>query len=130
MSIPNAEPIELFGGEIAVLMIHGFTGSPASIRPWAEGLHQKGFTVLAPRLPGHGTTWDEMNETRWQDWYNEVERALSLYRFHNISFRLFADAELMLPLLTLRDIVTAGLRLRRFTRYKLSGEKHSGIFHQ
>ena len=80
MSIPNAEPIELFGGEIAVLMIHGFTGSPASIRPWAEGLHQKGFTVLAPRLPGHGTTWDEMNQTRWQDWYSEVERALSLLR--------------------------------------------------
>lgn len=75
MTIPHAEPFELSGGEIAVLMIHGFTGSPASIRPWAEGLHSRGFTVKAPRLPGHGTTWDEMNQTRWNDWYQEVERA-------------------------------------------------------
>jgi carboxylesterase len=73
MSIPHAEPFELLGGEIAVLMIHGFTGSPASIRPWAEGLHKKGFTVKVPRLPGHGTSWPEMNQTKWQDWYSEVE---------------------------------------------------------
>lgn len=87
MSIPNAEPFELPSGEIAILMIHGFTGSPASIRPWAEGLHLKGFTVRAPRLPGHGTTWDEMNETSWQDWYAEVERAfLELKKKYNRVF--------------------------------------------
>ena len=56
-------------------MIHGFSGSPASIRPWAEGLNVAGYAVSAPRLPGHGTSWTEMNETTWIDWYHEVEIA-------------------------------------------------------
>jgi carboxylesterase len=73
VSIPNSEPFELVGGQIAVLVIHGFSGSPASVRPWAEALHQSGFTVLVPRLPGHGTSWNEMNETRWEEWFAEVE---------------------------------------------------------
>lgn len=75
--IPNGEEFHLAGGSIAILMIHGFTGSPASIRPWAESLHREGFTVLAPRLPGHGRTWQEMNQTRWQDWYAEIDQSLT-----------------------------------------------------
>ena len=87
MNIPHAEPFELASGEIAVLMIHGFTGSPASIRPWAQGLHQRGFSVKVPRLPGHGTTWHEMNQTKWQDWYGEVERSfLELRKRHRRVF--------------------------------------------
>ncbi|MBU3692396.1 MAG: alpha/beta fold hydrolase [Candidatus Nanopelagicaceae bacterium] len=74
--IPNSEEIHLSGGGVAILMIHGFTGSPVSVRPWAESLHQSGFTVLVPKLPGHGTNWQEMNETRWQQWYAEIDRAL------------------------------------------------------
>jgi len=75
--IPNGDEFHLEGGAIAVLMVHGFTGSPASIRPWAEALHREGFTVRAPRLPGHAQTWEEMNKTRWSDWYAEVDRNFS-----------------------------------------------------
>lgn len=82
MSIPNAEPFHLTGNQIAILMIHGFSGSPVSIRPWAEGLHAAGYSVYAPRLPGHGTNWSEMNETTWQHWYQEVEKA-----FENLRIR-------------------------------------------
>lgn len=63
---------------IGVLLSHGFTGSPASMRPFAEHLAAEGFGVALPRLPGHGTSWQEMNHTRWQDWFavleNEFER--------------------------------------------------------
>ena len=31
--------------------------------------------MSVPRLPGHGTTWQEMNTTTWADWYGEIERA-------------------------------------------------------
>ncbi|MGA0411083.1 MAG: alpha/beta hydrolase, partial [Candidatus Nanopelagicaceae bacterium] len=87
MTIPHAEAFELGGGEIAVLMVHGFTGSPASVRPWAEGLHRHGFTVKVPRLPGHGTTWEEMNQTRWEAWFNEIESAfLDLKKRHRRIF--------------------------------------------
>ena len=40
VSIPNSEPFELIGGQIAILLIHGFSGSPLSVKPWAEKLHQ------------------------------------------------------------------------------------------
>ena len=76
-TIPNSEglvlPGEKYGGKIGVLVIHGFTGTPVSIAPWAKYLNQQGYTVHAPRLPGHGTNWQEMNETTWPDWYKCVE---------------------------------------------------------
>ena len=58
-----------------MLLSHGFTGTTQSMRPWAESLAAAGLTVAGPRLPGHGTTWQDMNTTRWSDWYAEVERA-------------------------------------------------------
>ena len=73
--LPGAAPYSADGGPIGVLVCHGFTGSPQSMRPWAEHLAAAGFTVRLPRLPGHGTTWRELNATRWPDWYAEVERA-------------------------------------------------------
>lgn len=72
--ISGGDEFHLDGGPIAVLIVHGFTGSPISVRPWAEELHRQGFTVRVPRLPGHARTWEEMNRTRWQDWYDEVDR--------------------------------------------------------
>ena len=63
------------GGSIGVVLSHGFTGSPQGLRPWAEHLAAAGCTVRLPRLPGHGTSWQEMNATRWTDWYAEIERA-------------------------------------------------------
>ena len=73
--LPGAEPYSADGGAVGVLVCHGFTGTPQSMRPWAEHLAGAGYTVRLPRLPGHGTTWQELNATRWQDWYAEVERA-------------------------------------------------------
>ena len=73
--LPGAEPFAADGGSIGVLLSHGFTGSPQGLRPWAEHLAAAGYTVRLPRLPGHGTSWQEMNTTRWTDWYAEIERA-------------------------------------------------------
>jgi len=78
---PLAEPFVADGdatsprGRVGVLLSHGFTGSPASMKPWAEHLAAQGYAVSVPRLPGHGTTWQDMNKTTWADWYAEVERA-------------------------------------------------------
>lgn len=80
--MPGAEPFTAQGGRIGVLLSHGFTGSPASMTPWAKHLAELGHTVAVPRLPGHGTTWQEMNRTRWQDWYGELDAALTDLRAH------------------------------------------------
>ena len=78
--LPGAEPIDLPGGPVGVLLSHGFTGTTQSMRPWAEHLAAAGLTVSAPRLPGHGTRWQDMNKTRWSDWYGELERAFDELR--------------------------------------------------
>ncbi|WP_329394160.1 alpha/beta fold hydrolase [Streptomyces lydicus] len=74
--LPGAEPFRRAGGEVGVLVCHGFTGSPQSVRPWAEYLADQGLTVALPLLPGHGTRWQELQITTWQDWYAEVDREL------------------------------------------------------
>jgi carboxylesterase len=71
--LPGAEPFSHDGGDTGVLLLHGFTGTPQSMRPWAEHLSAHGLTVRLPRLPGHGTTWQELNRTRWDDWYAVVD---------------------------------------------------------
>ena len=58
-----------------MLVLHGFTGSPASMRPWAEDLHARGYAVELPLLPGHGTTWVDGNRSTWRDWYAAAEDA-------------------------------------------------------
>lgn len=75
--LPGAEPYRHEGGEVGVLLCHGFTGSPQSLRPWAEYLAEQGLTVSLPLLPGHGTRWEDLQITGWQDWYAEVERELT-----------------------------------------------------
>lgn len=75
--LPGAEPIAYDGDRVGVLLCHGFTGNPSSLAAWARRLADDGRTVRVPRLPGHGTTWQEMNRTRWDDWYVTVEAALA-----------------------------------------------------
>jgi carboxylesterase len=69
----DPSPFELPGGPIGCLLIHGFTGSPAEMRPMGEYLAARGLTVSAPLLPGHGTTPDDLARTTWQDWYGHIE---------------------------------------------------------
>jgi carboxylesterase len=75
-----ARPEETGGRRVGVLLSHGFTGSPFSMRPWAESLAERGYAVEVPRLPGHGTSWQEMNKTTWADWYAEISRAFEQLR--------------------------------------------------
>jgi len=73
--LPGAEPYSHDGNAVGVLVCHGYTGTPQGLRPWAQHLAAAGYTVRLPRLPGHGTTWQELGRTRWQDWYGEVDTA-------------------------------------------------------
>ncbi|MFJ4170445.1 alpha/beta hydrolase [Paenarthrobacter sp. NPDC089714] len=63
------------GPRIGVVMSHGFTGSPRSIRPWAEHLADAGYAVNLPLLPGHGTTWQDMATRSWHEWHRAVDHA-------------------------------------------------------
>ena len=78
--MPGAEPFHHEGGRTGALLVHGFTGTPQSLRDWGQHLADAGLSVALPRLPGHGTTVAEANLTHWEDWYAEIERHLALLR--------------------------------------------------
>ena len=65
---------------VGVLVSHGYTGSPQSMRPLAEGLAEEGFTVALPRLKGHGTTPADMATTTANDWVADIESAAAWLR--------------------------------------------------
>ena len=73
--LPGAEPVSRQGGPAGVLVLHGFTGNPQSMRPLAEVLAAAGFTVELPLLPGHGTAVEDMIPTRFADWSSTAEDA-------------------------------------------------------
>jgi carboxylesterase len=74
--IPGAEPWSSpSGGPHGVLVLHGFTGNPQSMRPLAEAFADAGFAVEMPLLPGHGTSLEDMLETGWPDWSAAADEA-------------------------------------------------------
>ena len=73
----GAEPFFYEGNQIGVLLSHGFTGTTQSMRFIAEQLHEEaGFTVLGPRLTGHGTKPEEMARASAEQWIRDVESSL------------------------------------------------------
>ena len=73
--IPGAESFYFEGNEIGILLSHGFVGTPQSVRYLGEKLAEQGFTVLAPRLKGHGTHYLDMEKCTKEDWYESVREA-------------------------------------------------------
>ncbi|MBQ0067843.1 MAG: alpha/beta fold hydrolase [Phascolarctobacterium sp.] len=72
-SLQGAEPFYLEGTNgKAVLLIHGYTGTPSQMRMLGEYLNGEGYTVCAPLLPGHGTNVEDLRKTRVKDWYKCV----------------------------------------------------------
>ncbi|WP_313812267.1 alpha/beta fold hydrolase [Glutamicibacter sp.] len=61
--------------EPAVLLIHGFTGSTTSMKPWADYLQSVGFRTLCPVLPGHETQWKDMIGVGFSEWISATEDA-------------------------------------------------------
>lgn len=73
---PEAETLRIEGDDVGVLVCHGFTGSVQSVAGWARAIAEgTGATVIAPRLAGHGTRWQDMDDVSWRDWVDDVERA-------------------------------------------------------
>jgi carboxylesterase len=108
--MPGAEPFTHNGGSTGVLLCHGFTATPQSLRPWADYLAAAGLSVSLPRLPGHGTTWQELARTRWEDWFAEVDRAFDGLR--SVSDEVFVMGLSMGGCLALRLAEVRGEAIR------------------
>ncbi len=75
--LKGAEPFYAEGGRTGVLVSHGYTGSPQSMRYLAEGLARAGCTVALPCLKGHGTTPADMATSTASDWIADLNKALT-----------------------------------------------------
>jgi len=85
--LPGAEPFFYEGNEIGVLVSHGFTGTTQSMRFLGETLAREGgFTVIGPRLKGHGTKPEDMAQSTAEDWIRSVEGALEELQKHCSKF--------------------------------------------
>jgi carboxylesterase len=71
---PFSFPVE--GSDKAVLLIHGFGGTPFDLRPLGEYLSKKGIASYGVLLPGHGTSVLDLQKTGWHDWVSGPEKAL------------------------------------------------------
>ncbi len=65
------------GGPVGVFLSHGYTATAAEVRPLAEALHARGYTVAGPLLAGHGTKPEDLNRVRWQDWVESGRQTLN-----------------------------------------------------
>ncbi len=73
--MPGAEPFSAPGGPHGALVLHGFTGTPQSMRGLAEAFAAARYAVELPLLPGHGTSVDDMATTTFADWSEAVSGA-------------------------------------------------------
>jgi carboxylesterase len=78
--LPGAEPFELGGGELGVLLLHGFGDTPQTLRYLAETLSHSGYTVRVPLLPGHGRTVQAFHRSSAHDWIDAARQELRLFR--------------------------------------------------
>ena len=71
--LEGCEDFALGEGPVGALLVHGFTGSPQGMRGLGEHLSERGIAVIGPRLPGHGTTWEDLSVRRAEEWIEAVE---------------------------------------------------------
>jgi carboxylesterase len=128
------------GATAAVVLIHGFSASPWEMRPLAEELNERGFACLAVRLPGHGTSAEDLATRRWEEWLAAVTRGYDLLapRFPRIYGAGLSTGSLLLLMLAwqrqLKGVVLLSpyLRLRhrlapwvRWLRFLIPYQKRS-----
>jgi len=107
----GAEEFYLSGtGADGVVLIHGYTASPPEMRMLGDYLQSLGYSVLGVRLPGHGTTPEDLGTKRWPDWYGAVEAGIN--RLRKSCRRIFLAGQSLGGLLALKaaaELPVAGL---------------------
>lgn len=73
--IAGAETFYFEGNDVGILISHGFMGTPQSVVYVGKRLAQLGYTVLAPRLKGHGTHYHDLENCTKEDWFHSMEKA-------------------------------------------------------
>ncbi len=82
--IIGTQEIYIKNGDEAVLLLHGLTANPYSVKEMAEYLSNKGYTVYAPVIKGHGTSVFDLEKTNYPEWRKSAQDAyLKLAKDHD-----------------------------------------------
>ena len=100
MIIEGAEPFFLQGNSTGILLVHGFTGSPAELILMGKFLNNAGFTVFGVRLAGHGTNERDIIRTTKYDWFDSVLDGYAILK--NVCDKIFVVGHSMGGLLALK----------------------------
>lgn len=83
----HASPIfHIKNNDTAIMFIHGFPGTPAEVRYFSQKTIKDGYDVIAPLLPGFGTSIDDLKQTYFTQWYNYIK---DLYREYRPNYKYF-----------------------------------------
>ncbi len=72
MKVVTPKPFTFEGGDRAVLLLHGFTGTTADVRMLGRHLQKQGYTCHAPLYKGHGVPPEELVHTGPKNWWQDV----------------------------------------------------------
>jgi carboxylesterase len=79
--IKGSEPFSFSSSsEKGILVIHGFTGTASSVYSLTDAFSKSGYNVECPRLTGHGTSWQDLEKTKYEDWINDVEKSFDVLK--------------------------------------------------
>ncbi|GAB4201967.1 MAG: alpha/beta fold hydrolase [Roseiflexaceae bacterium] len=114
-SVPTAstEPFFERRGPTGILLLHGYSGSPAELRPMGMALAEAGYTVHGPLLPGHGGVPADLFGVRYEDWAAAALGALASLRREcgRVVVAGFSMGGLLALLLAAREPVEAVIAL-------------------
>ena len=77
---PGCESFAFEGGPVGIVMLHGFSGSPASMRPMGTWFAEQELAVEGVRLPGHGTDVEDLRRRTYLEWVDEASSSLARMR--------------------------------------------------
>jgi esterase/lipase len=81
------EPSKNKNNSEAVVIIHGLFATPNQVRTYAEKFRDRGYTVYAPLISGHGTCKEDLESKTHRDWYHSIEDSLPRNnKFHLVGF--------------------------------------------
>jgi carboxylesterase len=138
MDPEKTAPFELGRGRDAVLLVHGFTGSPWDVRPLGETLAENGYHIRAIRLPGHGLTPEAMLGATWRDWERAVFDALAdLRQYRHVFVAGLSMGALLAVIVAAHEpervralaLIAPAVRFRGRTRVLLRAFRHVPLLH-
>lgn len=97
---------------VSIVLIHGWSSLPRQVKDMAKALNNRGYTVYVPKLTGHGSRPEDLEQATWEHWINDVRNAASKMKEHFPHNKIFLGGTSMggnLALLVSQEVFVHGI---------------------